>query len=146
MREFIPFAIDEEIAEIGRALVDRTLPKARWTHGAHFAATLWLLESRGLDDVARELPGLIRAYNEATGVRNNEAGGYHETITQASLRAAAWFRAARPGMPLFAVCNSLMETPLGGSDWILDYWSHERLFSVEARSVWVEPDLRRLPF
>ncbi len=30
--------------------------------------------------------------------------------------------------------------------WLLAYWSRERLFSLEARKGWVEPDIARLPF
>ncbi len=39
-------------------------------------------------DPARDMPCLIRAYNEATGGVNSDISGYHETITQASLRAS----------------------------------------------------------
>ncbi len=46
MTVFAPFACDEEIEFLGKRLLDRTLPKSEWTHRAHFAATLWLLESR----------------------------------------------------------------------------------------------------
>ena len=53
----------------------------------------------GFDEGAnafREMPGLIRAYNESTGVPNTDTGGYHETITLASLRAACAWLARRP--------------------------------------------------
>jgi hypothetical protein len=40
----------------------------------------------------------------------------------------------------------LMASPLGRSDWLLAYWTRERLFSVDARRRWVEPDLKPLPF
>jgi hypothetical protein len=33
-----------------------------------------------------------------------------------------------------------------GPDWILAHWSKERLFSVEARREWLEPDLQPLSF
>ncbi len=92
------------------------------------------------------MPEFIRAYNEATGGANTETSGYHETITQASLRAARAFRVERAHLALFEVCNALMASPLGKSDWILAYWSRQRLFSVEARRAWVEPDLEPLPF
>jgi hypothetical protein len=97
-------------------------------------------------DAAREMGGLIRAYNEATGTANTDTSGYHETITQASLRAARNFLSRRPAEALFETCNALMASDLGRSDWLLEYWSRERLFSVEARRVWVEPDIRALPF
>ena len=147
MTTFRPFTCDADVAAIGRGLIDRTLPKPAWTHGAHFAAALWLIRQRPELTPARDMPPLIRAYNEATGVANTDEGGYHETITQASLRAAAAFlRALPPATPLFVACNDLMAGPLGRTDWPLGYWSRERLFSVAARRRWVEPDLQALPF
>jgi hypothetical protein len=141
MDNFVPFTSDGEIIAIGHGLVTRTLPKSEWTHAAHFAATLWVLAHHPDWDAARTMPELIRAYNEATGVSNSDTSGYHETITQASIRAARAFLVERREMPLYEVCNALIESPLGKSDWILTYWSRERLFSVEARREWVEPDL-----
>jgi hypothetical protein len=146
MRRFDPFTSDEEISAIGRGLLDRTLPKTVWTHAAHFAATLWLLECRPDVAISREMPGIIRGYNEATGGANTDTSGYHETITQASIRAARAFLLEAPRRPLFVTCNALMLSRLGQPDWLLEYWSRPRLFSVEARREWVEPDLQRLPF
>ncbi len=79
------FSSDADIERIGRGIIDRSLPKAEWTHAAHFAAAFWLLRSPERDAL-REMPGFIRAYNEATGTPNTDTGGYHETITLASLR------------------------------------------------------------
>ncbi len=146
MRTFVAFNSEEEIGVIGRGLIDRTLPKTVWTHAAHFAATLWLLRCRPEIDLPRAMPGYIRSYNEATGGANTDSSGYHETITQASIRAARAFLAERPAEPLFATCNALMRSSLGEPDWLLEYWTRPRLFSVEARRIWVEPDLRELPF
>jgi endonuclease III len=143
---FIRFRSDEEVAAIGLGVLDLSLPKPRWTHAAHFAVALWLI-SRRLDlDASRAMPGFIRAYNEATGVANTDTEGYHETITQASLRAARSFLLQNPARSLFETCNDLMDSPLGKSDWLLAYWTRARLFSVEARRNWVEPDLKPLPF
>ena len=141
-----PFTTDDELAAIAHGVMDLSLPKPRWTHRAHFAAALWLLARRPDIDPPRVMPGLIRAYNESTGVANTDTTGYHETITQASLRAAASFLAAHREEPLFAVCNALMDGAFGKSDWPLAYWTKARLFSVEARRIWVEPDIRPLPF
>ncbi|HEY8617688.1 hypothetical protein [Phenylobacterium sp.] len=133
---------EDEITRIGRGMADRTLPKAEWTHAAHFAAALWLLAQPGRDAPA-EMPGLIRAYNEATGGRNTDTEGYHETITQASLRAA---RAALAGRTRAEALAHLLQGPCGRSDWLLSYWTRDRLFSPEARRAWLDPDLQPLPF
>jgi hypothetical protein len=146
MRNHPPFTSDAEIETIGRFLLDRSLPKPGWTHAAHFAAALWVLARRPDLDAARDMPGIIRAYNEATGVANTASAGYHETITQASLRAARAFLAAQSGAALHAVANALMQSPLGKPDWLLEYWLAETLFSPAARRGWVAPDRAELPF
>jgi hypothetical protein len=139
------FSSDTDIDRIGRGLLDRSLPKAEWTHAAHFAAAGWVLRRPDMDAV-RDIPGFIRSYNEASGVPNTDTTGYHETITLASLRVArAWFR-DRSEVPLYEALNDLLAAEYGRSDWLLAYWSRPVLFSVEARRKWVEPDLRALPF
>jgi len=139
------FESEAAVEYIGLHLLDRTLPKARWTHAAHFAAACWLLRRPGVD-VVREMPGIIRAYNESTGVPNTDTGGYHETITMASLRAARAWLAARPGDALHIAVNGLLGSEFGRSGWLLTYWSKPVLFSVDARRSWLEPNLRALPF
>jgi hypothetical protein len=146
MRTHRRFTSDAEIEAIGRGLFDRSLPKREWTHAGHFAAALWVLTCRPDLDASQIMPGAIRAYNEATGVANTDSEGYHETITQASLRAASAFAAGRASAPLCVVCNDLLASPLGDPVWLLTYWSRGLLFSVEARRFWCDPDLRALPF
>jgi hypothetical protein len=143
---FIPFTGDAEIAAIGRGVLELSLPKPRWTHAAHFATALWLISCRPDLQASSAMPAMIRAYNEATGVANTDTEGYHETITQASLRAARGLLLQNPARSLFETCNALMASPLGKSDWLLCYWSRALLFSVKARRAWVEPDLKPLPW
>jgi len=136
---------EADIERIALGLIDRSLPKTDWTHAAHFAAALWLLRHRGLAAMT-QMPGLIRAYNESTGVPNSDASGYHETITLASLRAASAWLMERPRAPLQLALRELLDSAYGHSGWPLTYWSRGLLFSVTARRAWVEPDLRPLPF
>jgi len=139
------FATDAEIERIGLGLRDRSLPKSEWTHAAHCAAAFWLTHRSGTAAM-HAMPALIRAYNEATGVANTDSGGYHETITLASLRATATWLAARPNKALHEALNEFLIAEYGRSSWLLEYWSKPLLFSVAARRSWVEPDLRPLPF
>ena len=137
------FRTETDVDRVGLGLIYRSLPKPEWTHAAHFAAALWLLRHRPDWRLGERLPSLIRAYNEATGVPNTDSVGYHETITQASLAAAAAVLAGHPPeTPLPEVIGTLMAGPLGRSDWPLAYWSQARLFSAEARRTWVDPDLK----
>ncbi len=138
-------ATEADIARIARCLIERSLPKPEWTHAAHFAAALWLLRDRG-DAALREMPPLIRAYNESTGVPNTDTGGYHETITLASLRLARKWLSERPETPLHEALDELLASPHGRSDWPLAYWSRELLFSLAARRAWIDPDVRPFPY
>lgn len=140
------FSNDSEIARAGGKFLDRSLPKPEWTHAAHFAVTLWLMRHRPDLDLAAVMPGLIRAFNEATGTPNTDTGGYHETITRASLGAVRAVLALAPAKPLHEILEELLVSPLGDSKWLLDYWSRDRLFSVEARRGWLPPDLKPFPY
>ena len=140
------YTSDKELERIAKGVTECTLPKPDWTHGAHFAAALWMLSEPDRDTFA-EMPNLIRAYNEATGVPNTDEDGYHETITLASLRAARHILINAPGgEALHQTLNRLLASAYGAPGWLLAYWSGDHLFSVEARRVWVEPNLAPLPF
>src|SRR3954470_6501938 len=135
------FNSDSELEHIGEGLVARTLPKAEWTHAAHFAAAFWLMATVDGDAFA-EMPALIRAYNEATDTPNTDTGGYHETITLASLRVTRTWLNTHRHLDLHSALNALLASEFGQSDWLLRYWSKSLLFSVAARRSWIEPDLR----
>src|SRR3954463_5249330 len=141
------FSSENEIIHIGEGLFTASLPRTEWTHAAHFAATLWLMRYRPELDAAEIMPGLIRAYNESVGRVNDDTGGYHQTITLASLRAARGvLDAFSPDVPVYRIVNALMSGTLANPNWLLEYWSRDRLMSVEARRTWLEPDLKSLPF
>ena len=140
------FSSDADIAALTDGFRSCTLPKEKWTHAAHWAGALCLLAE---DEAAafRDMPGMIRAYNESVGGRNTDTEGYHETITLASLRAAAHALSGAPeGTPLHVVLSDLLAGPCGKPDWVLSHWNRDTLFSPEARREWVAPDLQPLPF
>jgi hypothetical protein len=146
--DYLPrlFHSDAEIEHIGQGLLACTLPKAEWTHEAHLAATTWLLLKRPDIDIDRELPGIIRGYNESAGGVNSDTEGYHETITRTFLRGVRLFLAEEDlSQPLYEIVNELLLSPMGRRDWPLRYYSPQRLFSVEARRSFVRPDLASLP-
>ena len=148
MTDYLPrlFHSDAEIEHIGQGLLACTLPKAEWTHEAHLAATTWLLLKRPDIDIDRELPGIIRRYNESVGGVNSDSEGYHETITRTFLRGVRLFLAEEDlSQPLCEIVNELLLSPMGRRDWPMRFYSPQRLFSVEARRSFVRPDLASLP-
>ena len=148
MTEYRPrlFASDDAIARIGEGLLARTLPRADWTHEAHLAATTYLLTHRPDTDLDKQLPCIIRRYNESVGGVNDDTQGYHETITRMFLHGVRLFLAeAEVDAPLHELVNELLLSPMGRRDWPLRFYSAERLFSVEARRHFVPPDLAIFP-
>jgi len=148
MTEYRPrlFESDAEVAHIGEGLLARTLLRAEWTHEAHLAATTYLLLKRPDIDLDKELPLIIRRFNESVGGVNSDSEGYHETITRAFLRGIRLFLAeADLGEPLHELVNELLLSPMGRRDWPLRFYSPERLFSVAARRDFVTPDVASFP-
>jgi hypothetical protein len=140
------FLSDDAVARVGEGLLARTLPRDEWTHEAHLAATTYLILTHPEIDLDKELPGLIRRYNESVGGVNDDTQGYHDTITLVFLHGVRLFLGeADPEAPLHELVNELLLSPMGRRDWPLRFYSAERLFSVEARRHFVPPDLAALP-
>lgn len=141
------FPDDAAIEHLALRMIDRTLPKAEWTHAAHFALALWLLRHRPELTTPDAMRALISGYNESLGGVNSDTAGYHHTITLASMRAAAWhLLQGGEDAALHQVLAALMASRQGDRDWLLDYWTRAQLFSVPAHRDWVEPDITALPF
>ena len=138
------FADDASIRRVGEGMIACTLAKAEWTHEAHLATCAWLILER--PDIApeRDLPTLIRRYNESVGGVNSDSEGYHETITQVYIAGVRSALARSAGRGLADRVNALLSEPEGRRDWPLRFYSRDLLFSPDARLGWVEPDLARL--
>ena len=148
MTEFHPrlFHSDAEVEHLGEGLVACTLQRSEWTHEAHLAATTYLLLRRPDIDLDKELPGLIRRFNESVGGVNSDSEGYHETITRLFVHGVRLFLSeADLKEPLHELVNELLLSPMGKRDWPLRFYSPARLFSVEARRHFTDPDLQALP-
>jgi len=148
MTDFSPrlFTTDAEIIRLGEGLLACSLLREDWTHEAHLAATTYLELRRPDIDLDEELPDIIRRFNESVGGVNSDTEGYHDTITRVFLRGVRMFLGgADSSEPVHELVNELLLSPVGGRDWPLRFYSRDRLFSVEARRAFVEPDRAALP-
>ena len=136
------YETNEEIIAVGEGLLDSTLPKAQWTHEAHCAACIYLMVKRPEINLRKELPAIIRAYNDATDTPNTDTGGYHETITQFYITIIREFIDDQVnGYNLHDLVWRFMDSPLAAKDYMLNFYSKELLFSVKARHEWVDGDV-----
>ena len=122
-----------------------TVPREQWNHRAHLAYALVMLRRHGpvLGSFAIR-DGILR-YNAAQRIEQTLDSGYHETLTRFYIWVVQQFLAGtNPQAPLPALLDELCER-YGDRDLPYRYYSRERLKSWEARTRWLEPDLRRLP-
>lgn len=123
------------------AFHERTLPAASWTHAAHLRMAWMHMARCGLDEAhVRMRVGIIRL-NASHGLVETASRGYHETITRVWLALVGAARAIDQAADsrAFLVRHEL------GRELPLRYYSRERLFSLEARAMFVAPDLAPLP-
>jgi hypothetical protein len=133
------------LADLAAAFIDRTLPKAEWTHEAHLRVGTWHVLQHGRDQAMVLLRERIPVYNVATGGENTESDGYHDTIT--------WFYVAMIAQHLEGVNPNRdpdrladeVVAALGDRDLPYRYFSKDHLMSVAARKGIVAPDVRPLP-
>jgi hypothetical protein len=136
----IPFRIDTEIAELVRLFESGELPYERWTHRAHLAVAAYYLGRYPLREATDRARVGIRRYNAARG----DPAGYHETITVLYMRLVARELSVGLRDGVSGLVNDLADRYR--LDWLLGYYSSDRIWSVEARAGFVPPDLRPLDF
>jgi hypothetical protein len=133
--------LSSETARLAAAMANRTLPKEQWTHEAHLRVGLWHVLHFNASEALVLLRERISQYNESVGTLNTDTSGYHETITRFYVGLIAWFADGENlSEPIEAIARRLIDA-YGDRNLPLHYYSRERLFSVEARRGWVEPDL-----
>lgn len=131
-----------ETERIARGLIDRTLPKAEWTHQAHLRAGLWHVMEHGPIGALELLRSRIATYNESVGTANTDTSGYHETLTRFYVIVIDRFlTTADRTLDLDLLADQLIAAH-GDRRLALHHYSESRLFSPVARRSWVEPDLR----
>lgn len=135
------------IDQLANAFQDQSLPPSRWTHEAHLRVGLWHVYHYSLEEATCLLRAGIIIYNHVQGTPNTPSSGYHETIT------LFWTRILYHFAHSFSADTSLadiefqfLKSDLFSKNLPFLYFSRERLFSVEARSRWIEPDLQPLEY
>lgn len=131
----------EAIAALYDAFRACTLPKTCWTHAAHIVAAACLIREAGLGPARSDMPALIRAYNDATGVENSRTSGYHETLTQFFLSEIDAFLEDHEGETVESAVAALLASPIASNDYALRFYEPETLLSPIARRRWIRPDL-----
>ena len=130
---------DEEIVRLAEEFEACAVTK--FGHAEHLTIALWYL-SRLPEAEAR---GRVRAGLRKLSALDND-GRYNETLTLFWLRAvAAFLRDAGADLPL-PVLRERFVARYADPRVVFDHYSPELLHSHEAKTSWVEPDLKQLDF
>ena len=108
-------------------------------HASHLhVAWVYLTESSSVQQAAKKMRNTLRRFTAAAGKPEK----YHETITLFWVHLLSRAQAASRAERLEDVVHA--NPQLLEKNFPLAYYSPERLFSEEARTSWVEPDLKLL--
>lgn len=133
-----------EIEALVRAFEDCTLAPSRFHHREHLIVAFWYLnQTQTIESASTRLRASILRFL-AHHAENLQI--YNETITLFWLRRVRAFleRQDAARSPFESVRE--MFASCGASNAIYSYYSKEILATDEARTGWVEPDLRALDF
>ena len=141
-------ATEMEIDRFLAAFEGCTLPKERWTHGAHLLAGACYVHTLGPSGAIDRMRRCIKRYNESVGGKNTDTSGYHETITIAWIKLLDGLLRdagsnATGAMERAAFARLAVERFAGDRDIFKQYYDFDLVGSVEARRSWVEPTLAR---
>jgi len=143
MSSDLPLA-EPEIDVFIAAFETGTLPKARWTHAAHLLTGACYVHTLGEALATARMRERVSAYNLAVGGQNTPTSGYHETVTVFWIKLLACLLAEREPITRavfahLAVAEFSTRRSIYG-----DFYDFDILTSLEARRVWIPPNLRPL--
>lgn len=118
-----------------------TLPKAEWTHEAHFIAAAWYCLNYPLPQAIGHIRNNIKSYNLQVGGLNTDSAGYHETITLFYItQIIQYLTKANISELTDHTIQTILQQPFLDRQYIFDHYTKDRLMSPQARRNWVEPD------
>jgi hypothetical protein len=117
-----------------------TLPKTRWTHGAHVGVAAYFAFEHSPEALFQIMKLGIRHYNLCVGGANTEDSGYHETLTRFWAGTVSNFvRDSCFSSQLEAVRHSLARFGDNRDEFRL-FYSFDVVKDRRARREWVAPD------
>ena len=151
------YQTEADIESLIDAFENCTLPRSEWSHQAHLTVALWYLIHYEEQEAINRVRLGIQRYNAAMGIKTTPDSGYHETLT------LFWVRMVSHYLWVTEEKSSIMEIVISPKDMRaiapklkalfhnytdkslpFQYYSRDLLMSWEARTNWVEPDLKSL--
>jgi len=132
---------EAEIEAVVRGFESCTTADSGFGHRAHVTVAVWYLSRNTISESLAQMRASIFRFLDHHHVGHDK---YNETLTLFWLKLVRqYLNELDPKSSLLDATNALIST-LGNSQVVFDYYTKERLWSEEARLVWLEPDLKHL--
>ena len=133
-----------EAEELIQKFLNCKLPKGEFSHEAHLITALFLLSKHG-DETLPIIRQHLKDYLKSIGVESTDTSGYHETLTVFWLWRVKKQFADKNGQVHWnqdTVDDLVEDFEITERNIWLNYYSKERMMSVEARKNFVKPDVK----
>lgn len=134
------YKTESEIEKIVESFKNKTLPQEIWRHAEHLTIAIYYALNNNSAEALEKMRRGILDLNEVHGVITTNERGYHETLTVFWIHTVSDYIKLNPHKSLLDLTNEIIEK--FDKNYPLNFYTRERLFSVEARYGFVEADLR----
>jgi len=136
-----PYTTEAAILEVVAGFELCTTSKDGFPHSSHLVVAVWYLHQTDLFGATELMRNGLKRFLKHHEI---DEAKYNETITSFWLRLVDQVLRELPQKrSIWQSTNAVLEA-LNDSLMVFEYYSRERLFSEEARTNWLEPDLRPL--
>lgn len=129
---------EDEILSVIEKFETATLPHENWRHADHLLMAMHYSLNNNFENALNKMRSGILRLNESHGVVTTNERGYHETLTVIWTRAVFDYVKANPIKDLVKLANEIISK--FDKNYPLKFYSRERLFSIEARYNYIEPE------
>jgi len=131
---------ESEVLDLVRSFEDATIPHSDWKHAEHLVVALYYVTDNDLETAYSKMrSGILNLLEHGFKIDLKKEMPYHETITLFWMGLVADFNASTNGVSLLEKANEVAYK--WDRDYPLKFYSRELLFSDDARTEFVPPDL-----
>jgi hypothetical protein len=130
---------EEDVLDLVNAFESATIPRDEWKHREHLVVALYYVSHYDVDTAIDKMrSGILNLLANDFKVDLKTEMPYHETITVFWIKTVRAFHVASNDKQIGEKIDEMVER--FDKDYLLRFYSHEYLFSNEARARFVEPD------
>ena len=130
----------EDILDLVHAFERASVPRDEWKHAEHLIVALYYVSHYDIETATEKMrSGILNLLANGFNIDLAKEMPYHETITVFWIRTIAAFQASSNGKPIAEKIVEMVKR--FDKEYLLSFYTRERLFSDEARARYIEPDL-----